>query len=108
MMATGRSRRLTPRLCTISATVGDRQLVREVRGASIVWPVPQVNLVTVSRLDRELVLAVRGKAPYSLSTGSEQITVVQGEKISIPVKMRTHAPDFKGTVQLVAAAMSSS
>src|SRR5205085_1009741 len=77
-----------------TASVNGKKLVREVRGATIVWPVPVPNILTVSRLDRELVIAVRDKAPYSLSPGAEKIVVVQGEKISIPVKMQTHWPDF--------------
>jgi hypothetical protein len=87
------------------AVIGGQKVEREVRAANIVWPVPQANIVTITRLDRELVLAVRGQAPYSLTTATDKISVQQGEKISIPVKMLTHLPDFKGTVQLSAAGL---
>jgi len=76
-----------------------------VRAATIVWPVPQANILTVSRLDRELVVAIRDKAPYSLATGVDKVIVTQGEKINIPLKMTVHWPDFKSNVQLSAAAL---
>jgi hypothetical protein len=85
-----------------TAVIAGKKVKRDVRAASIVWPVAQINTLTVTRLDRELVVAVRGQAPYSLSVGSEKVSVQQGEKVGIPVKMAAHWPDFKSTVQLVA------
>lgn len=76
-----------------------KKLKREVRSATITWPVAQANVPTITRLDRELVLAVRGKAPYTLVAGKDKVSVIQGEKISIPVKL---VGDYKGTVQVAA------
>jgi hypothetical protein len=88
-----------------TATINGQKQVREMRAATIVWPVPAPNILTVTRLDRELVLAVRDKAPYSLAVGTDKIIVNQGDKISVPVKMETHWPDFKGNVTVTAGAL---
>jgi hypothetical protein len=88
-----------------SATIDGKKRTRAVRAAGIVWPVPQQNILTVTRLDRELVVAVRDQAPYSLVPGVEKLAITQGEKISVPVKLQTHWADFKGNVQLTAAAL---
>jgi hypothetical protein len=85
-----------------TAVIAGKKVKREVRAAGIIWPVAQLNTLTATRLDRELVVAVRGQAPYSLSAGTEKLTVQQGEKVGIPVKMAAHWPDFKGTVQIAA------
>jgi hypothetical protein len=85
-----------------TAVIAGKKVKREVRAASIIWPVAQVNTLTATRLDRELVVAVRGQAPYSLIAGADKVAVLQGEKIGIPVKMAAHWPNFKSTVQLVA------
>lgn len=84
-----------------TATVKGQKLTREVRSATISWPVAVVNTPTITRLDRELVLAVRDKAPYRLVLGSEKINVLQGEKISIPVKLLA-GDTYKGNVQVSA------
>ncbi len=70
-----------------TATVAGKKLTREVRAASVSWSVVQVNTPTLTRLDRELVVAVRDKAAYTLVVGTQKIDVKQGEKISIPVKL---------------------
>jgi hypothetical protein len=88
-----------------TATVNNQKRVREVRAGTIVWAVPQPNILTVSRLDRELVIAVRDKAPYSLSAGTDKIVIAQGEKVSVPIKMQPHWPDFKSNVIVTAAAL---
>lgn len=84
------------------ATANGKKLTREVRGASITWSLAQQqqNTPTVSRLDRELVAAVRDKAPYILSPDKTQFAVPQGDRISIPLKLT--AVDFKGGVQVSA------
>ncbi len=84
-----------------TATVKGQKLVREVRAASISWPVVQANTPTITRLDRELVVAVRDKAPYSLIVGTQKLNVTQGDKISIPVKLVPN-DGFKTNVQVVA------
>lgn len=82
-----------------TATTGGKKLKREVRAATISWPVAAANTPTITRLDRELAVAVREKAPYSLVVSTDKIKVNQGEKITIPVKVAGNA-DFKGTVQV--------
>jgi len=77
-------------------------VAREARPATISWPIPPQlqNVSTISRLDRSLVLAVREKAPYSLSAEVEEVTTVAGQKVAIPLKLVRHSPDFKANVQL--------
>ena len=84
-----------------TATANGKKLTRDVRAATISWPVQQANTPTITRLDRELVVAVRAKAAYTLVVSADKIKVSQGEKISIPVKLVPGA-DFKGTVQVAA------
>lgn len=83
-----------------TAEVNGRKLTRTVRSATIVWPVPQVNIPTLTRLDRELVLSLRGKAPYRLTTGVEKVSTAAGGKLSIPVKFQP--AEYKGNVQVTA------
>jgi hypothetical protein len=82
-----------------SATVQGRKLVRDVRAASISWAVQQ-NIPALSRLDRELVLAVRGDAPYQLAAVKDKFSVPQGGSVTIPVKVKPLAKDFKASVQV--------
>jgi hypothetical protein len=84
-----------------TATVKGQKLTREVRSATVTWPVAQVNIPTITRLDRELVLAVRDKAKYDLVVDKQKISVLQGEKISIPFKLPA-SDAFKGNVTVAA------
>jgi hypothetical protein len=84
-----------------TATVNGKKLVREVRGASMIWPVPQANLPSLTRLDRELTLSVREKAKYSFAITQEKISVKLGDKIAIPVKL-IGSDGFKTSVQVSA------
>jgi hypothetical protein len=79
-----------------TATVKGEKVVREARSACIVWPVPpQSNLPTVSRLDRNLVFAVRGKAPYQSNTSIDKPALVQGDRGTIKVTLTRLWTDFK-------------
>jgi Bacterial pre-peptidase C-terminal domain len=82
-----------------TGTVNGTKLVREVRAATITWPVAQAA-PTISRLDRELTLAVRGPAPYLLAADNEA-AFTQGEKIIINLKV-TRQGDFKKSISIVA------
>jgi hypothetical protein len=84
-----------------TATVKGEKLVREARPATITWPVPQINIPAVSRLDRELVLAVRDKAAFSLVASKEMFSAFPGGKIKVNVKLKGHRPGMTGNVQLV-------
>lgn len=86
---------------TGTATVKGKRVTREVRSATMIWAVPQPNTPALTRLDRELVVAIRDQAPYTLSVVAKNITVKQGDKISIPVKL-VPGPGFKGNVSVVA------
>ncbi len=84
-----------------TATVNGKKIVRDVRAATMSWPVAQGNNPSITRLDRELVLAVREKAPYTLALTSDKIKVNQGDKVSIPVKV-VPGENFKTAVQVAA------
>jgi hypothetical protein len=84
-----------------TATVHGKQLVREVRGATMTWPNQQVNIPAVSRLDRGVVLAVRERGPFSLAATVDKIVITQGDKLEIPLKLERYAKDFATPVQVV-------
>lgn len=85
-----------------TATIGGKKVVREVRPATITWPGVQPNIALISRLDREMVVAVRGQAPYAIAAEKASLNFLQGEKITIPVKFTAIKADFKTPVQVVA------
>lgn len=85
-----------------TAVIGGDKLVREVRSATITYPVPQQNIPAISRLDRTLVLAVRDKAAFNLSLGKDQFVVPPGGKVAIPVKLTRYAAGAKANLQLAA------
>jgi hypothetical protein len=79
-----------------TATIGGKEVVREARSASIVWPIqPGQNIPTISRVDRGVLLAVRPNAPYSLTPSLDKPALVQGEKGTLKVKLTRISPDFK-------------
>ncbi len=82
-----------------TATVKGQKLTREIRSATISWPVLQNNIPTITRLDRELAIAVRDNARYSLVIANPNINVQQGQKISIPFKL-VGVDNFKTNVQI--------
>lgn len=82
-----------------TATINGKKVAREARSGCIVWPVPfQQNMVTISRMDRGSFLAVRDKAPFSLSATIDKATVLQGEKAQIKLNLKRIWPDFKAAV----------
>jgi hypothetical protein len=85
-----------------TATINGKTEVRAARPATITWPVPQINIPTLCRLDRQLVLAVRDKAPYSLTAGIDKITVAPGGKVTVPIKLTRLQDSFKSNVQVTA------
>ncbi|HTU22747.1 MAG TPA: PPC domain-containing protein [Gemmataceae bacterium] len=79
-----------------TATIGGKKVVREARSASIVWPVQQnQNVPLISRVDRNLMLAVRPGAPYSVAVSLDKPMLVQGEKGTLSVKVTRFASDLK-------------
>jgi hypothetical protein len=78
-----------------TAKVGGRTLRREVRPYTRVWP--EANLAT-SRPTRDLVLAVRGGAPFALEFAEERVAVEAGQRSELRLRLRRHARDFTSTV----------
>ncbi|MCS6866384.1 MAG: PPC domain-containing protein [Gemmataceae bacterium] len=109
------------RVKVTGTTPSGQKLTRTARSASVIWglPQPDANSPVVARLDRTLVLAVRGeKAPFTLTadvanatirpaSGQEtkangpRVVLKQGEKASIPIKADWSVPE-KPNVTLVA------
>jgi hypothetical protein len=84
-----------------TAAVHGVKVVREARGASVVWPVqPNANIVTISRVDRGLMLAVRDKAPFTLTPALDKPEVLQGGKAVLTVKVARLWPDLKAPMQV--------
>jgi hypothetical protein len=85
-----------------TATINGQVVEREVRSASIIWQgIPQLNQPMMSRLDNSVVLAVRGTAPYRLSSSLPQMTAVQGSRLTVPLKLERLWPDHKGQIQII-------
>jgi hypothetical protein len=85
-----------------SAIIRGAAVERDARPASITWQVqPQSGIPTITRLERSLVLAVRGKAPYGLTCGMDRAVVVHGGKVSIPMKLTRHWPEFKSQLSIM-------
>lgn len=86
---------------TGTATRAGQKLVRQARPATITWGVPaQQNIPTVTRLDHELVLAIRDKAPGKLTATKDKAVVSLGDKIDIPLKLTRSFPEFKANFQV--------
>jgi hypothetical protein len=84
-----------------TATINGNKIVRDARAASILWPVqPNNGIITISRLDRSLMMAVRGKAPFTLATALDKPEVPQGGKAVLKVNLNRLWPDVKGPVQV--------
>ncbi|MBI3821452.1 MAG: hypothetical protein HY289_02105 [Planctomycetes bacterium] len=84
-----------------TATINGQKVVHQARPASITWGVPiQQNIQTVTRLDRELMLAVRGKAPAKFVAAKDKVAVSLGDKIEVPLKLTRTDADFKANFQV--------
>lgn len=84
-----------------TAVINGQKVVHQARPATVTWGVPiQQNIPTVTRLDRDLVLAVRGKAPGKLTAVKDQVVVSMGEKGDIPLKLARSFPEFKAPLQV--------
>src|SRR5262249_5536376 len=72
---------------------------------TITWTTqPGQNLPTISRLDRQLVVAVRDKAPFRITPKAAAMTVKQGEKTKIDFSVTRLWPEFKAQVTVQAIA----
>lgn len=71
------------------ATVGGKPLVREARPATISWGVQQAqNLPSVARLDQQLYISIRDKAPFKVLIEPENAFVKAGEKLPQPLMVK--------------------
>jgi hypothetical protein len=82
---------------TATGKRGDEELRREVRPYSRVWPNADLNS---SRPTRELVVAVRESAPFSLRFGVERLEVEAGTKAEVKLLLERRWPDFKNAVRV--------
>lgn len=86
-----------------TATVAGQALVREARPATITWTTqPGQNIPTISRLDRQLVVAVRDKPPFRLAAKVDALTLKQGEKSTLNITVTRLWPEFKGQIAVQA------
>jgi len=86
-----------------TASVNGQQLVREARSASISWFNQQQNVPTISRVDRQLLLAVRDKPPYRITVKETALTIKLGDKIPLNFQVARLWPDFKAPIQVIAS-----
>lgn len=84
-----------------TAVIGGNKVIREARPASVTWPIPpNQNIPTLTRLDRNLALAVRGKASGKLYAKTDKARVSLGDKLKIPLHLLRYSPEFKGNFQV--------
>lgn len=78
-----------------TAVINGQQVVREARPAAITWQVqPQQNIPTITRLDRQLMLAVRDKAPFQLTATLDKTELTQGAKANLKLQLKRLWPDL--------------
>jgi hypothetical protein len=74
-------------------------LVREARPATITWTTPpQQNIPAITRMDRQLVVAVRDKAPFRIEPVTPAITTKPGDKATINLKVTRLWPELKAPI----------
>ncbi len=89
------------------AKIGDAEIVRPARSASMVWG-GQVNQVSPrTRLTRNLAVAVSGSetAPFFIDSGQNLVVeMCKAGKVQVPIKL-VRRGDFKGAVALAPSSM---
>ena len=85
-----------------TAVIEGKKVVHEARSATVTWGVQiQQNIPTITRLDRELMLAIRDKAPGKLTAAKDKLVISLGDKADLPLKLtRTVADLFKANLQV--------
>jgi len=61
----------------------------------------QQNIPTLTRLDRELMLAVRDKAPAKFVAVTDKVVASLGDKANVELRLTRTFPEFKGNFQVV-------
>jgi len=77
---------------------GELTLRREVRPYTRVWTDPNMGS---SRPTRELALAIRELAPFSLGFPVERVEVEAGRKADLKLRLDRHRPDFKNNLTVL-------
>ena len=99
-----------PLRITGKSKIGESEAVREARGATVNWSVPDYNVDAIqSRLSRDLVLALSGveTSPISIETSEKKPSeVAEGTRLKIPLKVIRRA-DFNGNLKLKAVGLSA-
>ena len=72
------------------ARIGDREVVRSGRPATLVWRSPQQNTAAVCRLSSQVTLAVLAdqKAPVQVSVPQAKYQLYRGARVEVPVKVQ--------------------
>lgn len=83
-----------------TATIDQKVIRREARSATVTWPINQRNVPTITRLDRQLVVAVRDPGPYRISVKVDKLELRPGDRVTIPFEIERIWPDFKSAVNV--------
>jgi hypothetical protein len=82
-----------------TATIRGQKVEREARSGTILWPVqPQQNIAPLSRLDRQIVLAIRDKPAFTLTATIDKPAVPQGTPAQISLKVARNSADLKNPI----------
>jgi hypothetical protein len=85
-----------------AGTVNGHQVTHEARPANVTWPLSQPQgIPAVTRLERNVVLAVREKAPFQISAVPEKSFAIQGSKVKVDLQAARLWPDFKAALNVV-------
>ncbi|MCE9533605.1 MAG: PPC domain-containing protein [Planctomycetes bacterium] len=84
---------------------GDATIKHEVRPYNRIWS--EANIGT-SRPIRELTLAIREPAPYSLKFATERIEIEAGKKTDVKLQLERIWPEFKGNVNIIPLSLPNS
>jgi hypothetical protein len=85
-----------------ASIVNGQRIAHQARPATVTWGVPiQQNIPTLTRLDRELMLAVRDKAPAKFVAATDKAVVSLGDKTNIELRLTRTFPEFKANFQVV-------
>lgn len=87
-----------PITLTATAKRGDETLTREVRPYTRVWNSADP---ASTRPTRELVVAIAGTAPFSVTPSVEKVEVESGKKVDVTLRCERQWPDFKGAITVI-------
>jgi hypothetical protein len=87
-----------------TATIRGQKVEHEARSGTILWPVqPQQNIPPLSRLDRQIVLALRERPAFALTATIDKPSVPQGTPAQIALKLARNWADLKNPLAVQAA-----